>query len=284
MTALPNIFFECDLSQVESRILYMLTGDPRMVELARIKPWEADMHTYNAALIFGTPETELQRCLALPKDDPAHKLAKEKRYLGKRTTHGAQRDMYGKRLSSNLLNEGYVYTEEQCDKLLDSYHNRFPAIRHNYFKEIRRLVMRERSLTSTWGRTLDFRYDRLEDDLFREAYSFLPQAENADLMNQWGLIPFWKWMKERVGRPPNVQVHDSLLASLPPELCYDAAVFLRDRLERPRRYAGELLSVPCEFTLGTTWAGDIDFKQLPDRDTFTDAAITVAKKIQESMV
>lgn len=272
-------------SQVESRIVYVLTGDPHMIELAHVRPHEADMHLYNAAAIFGIPQADLAAALALPKDDPAHKAAKEKRYLGKRAVHGAQRDMRGKRLAANLLNDGYVYTEDECDKIIDSYHSRFPAIRDGYFPAVRREIMRHKRLENSWGRVVDFHYNRLDNDLFREAYSWPPQAENADLMLQWGVKPGHAWMMERYGRPLNVTVYDSITASVLPEDAYDLALLLRDSLERPREYrlsptyAAHSLVVPCEFTLGATWAGDFEFKQLPSRDEFTDAAIACAKKV-----
>ena len=45
-----DFLMEIDLSQVESRIVYMLTRDPKLVSEAQSMPWEHDMHTENAKL------------------------------------------------------------------------------------------------------------------------------------------------------------------------------------------------------------------------------------------
>lgn len=256
------IFLEADLSQVESRIVYMLTGDPQLRKLACLRSDEYDQHTSNAALVLNTTEDALRK-------DPDYK---KKRHLGKIVSHGAQRDMHGPTLSNNILKElGILVSPERCDEYIARYHQRYPAIK-DYFREIRRLVMRDRMLVSSWGQRVDFRYDRLDDELFRQAYGFLPPAEGAGLLNQWGLIPTYQWMKTHVNRPPNVQVHDSLLCSIEPEHAYDLASFIQKSLERPRMYGGELMTVFVEFKLGRTWQGDREFKRLPSRKEFTAVA------------
>ena len=49
------IFLKVDLSQAESRDVYVRTGDRKLIEMARSMPWEFDMHTHNASLIFKLP-------------------------------------------------------------------------------------------------------------------------------------------------------------------------------------------------------------------------------------
>jgi len=259
------IFLEADLSQAESRVVFMLTQDPELRRLARLPSYEYDAHSDNAKVILGAKET-----------DPDWK---KKRHIGKITSHGAQRDMRGAKLSGNILKElDILITPERCDQYIQAYHNRRPAIRGVYFREIRKLVMRDKMLVNSWGREIDFRYDRLDDELFRQAYSFLPQSEVADLLNQRGLYPTWLYVKSRFGFPPNVQVHDSLLVSVRPEDAYDLAVFIRNQLERPLLLAGEQLIIPVEFKLGINWGASeklregVEFKRLPSRKEFTAAA------------
>lgn len=272
------IFLEADLSQSEGRMVLALTNDRKLVELARTKPWEFDMHVHNAALIFGQTPEELLSWKKTRREE-----YERRRYLGKRAVHGAQRDMHGGRLSQLLLMDGHVVTPEACDKLISQYHARVPAIK-DWFREIRKLVMRDKMLVNSWGRRIDFRYDRLDDELFRQAYSFLPQSENADLLNQWGLKPTYYFVKALLNRPPNVQVHDSLLVSVPPAYAWEVAEFIRDNLERPRLYAGNELSIPVEFKLGVNWGADeksgegVGFKRLPSRREFEDVAFALADK------
>lgn len=279
-TVLPDIFLEADLSQAEGRSVLMLTADPEMIRLAQTKPWEFDMHVHNAAIVF---ETTVDALAQLKKTNKAEYTTK--RQLGKKTVHGAQRDMKGKRLSDELLKDGFVVPVSVCDRRLEAYHFQVPAIRENYFKGVRKQLMRNKRLVNTWGRVMDFTFERLEDNIFREAYSFLPQSEVADLMNQWGLLPVYRYVRDLLKHPPNVQVHDSLLISTPPQHAYDIAKFTADSLERPIVYpCGEPLLIPVEFKLAISWGGDekkgevVEFKRMPSKKEFMDVAISLGEK------
>jgi DNA polymerase I-like protein with 3'-5' exonuclease and polymerase domains len=258
------IFLEGDLTQIESRIVFLFTGDPELVRLAQLHSTEYDGHTENAKLLFGN-------------DIVKHPdFRKVHRHVGKSTSHGAQRDMRGTRLSDNILKEtNMVFTPERCEGFLTKYHNRYPAIRGTYFKDIRKQVLRDKQLVNSWGRRLDFRFDKVDDDLFRRAYSFLPQSEAADILNERGLMPLYHYLHYLYDRPPNVQVHDSLLCSVRPDDAYDVAEFMRANLEKPVLIAGVRFKPQVEFKLGINWGADEklgegwEFKRLPPRADFT---------------
>lgn len=259
------------MSQAESRVVFMLTGDKELVRLARLPSWEYDGHSENAKQILGAKPT-----------DPDWK---QKRHVGKMTSHGAQRDMRGLRLSDSILKElGVFISADKCDEFLGVYHRRYPAIRGSYFRDIRRLCMRDKCLVNSWGRRWDIRYDRIDDELYRQAYSFLPQSEVADLLNQWGLVPTYHYLKSLYNRPPNVQVHDSLLLSVHGEDAYDIAEFIKSSLEKPRLYAGNTLVIPVEFKIGVNWGASeklgegFEFKRLPSREEFTEKAMLLEGK------
>lgn len=259
------IFLEADLSQAESRVVFMLTEDPELQRLATLPSWEYDAHSENAKAILGAKES-----------DPDWK---RKRHIGKITSHGAQRDMRGAKLSGSILKElDILISPEKCDDYINAYHRSKPAIKGTYFRGIRRLVMRDKMLVNSWGRQIDFRYDRLDEDLFRQAYSFLPQSEVADLLNQRGLLPTWLYVKSMFGYPPNVQVHDSLLVSVMPTDAYDLARFIQSSLGHPLMLAGQKLIIPVEFKLGLNWGASeklkegFEFKRLPTREEFTTIA------------
>ena len=264
------IFLEADLSQAEGREVLALTGDPEMVRLAQTKPWEFDMHVHNMAIVF---ETTVDALDTLKKTNKAE--FDKKRYIGKKGVHGAQRDMGGARLAGELLKDGFVVSARQANGYLEAYHTANPAIRA-WFARVRETVTRDRMLTNSWGRRIDFTYDRLDDNVFRQAYSWQPQSEIADLMNQWGVIPVTRYCQQVLGRVPNVQVHDSLLISCWPKEAYGLACCLRDHLERPRLINGTPLSIPVEYKLGRTWAGNIEFKRLPSEAEFTEKAMALS--------
>lgn len=258
------VFLEVDLSQAESRVVGALTRDDRLIELARTMPWEFDVHRYNAGLIFHISE-----------DDVTY----DQRYLAKRAVHASNYGMAGKRLADLLLNEDVVITAEECQRMIDTYMARFPAIR-DWQRRVRQQVMRYRTLTNSWGARWSVPYERLDDNLYRRAYAWVPQGEVGRLTNRWGLVPLYKAFKTNsIGEHAhiNLQVHDSLLISTPPEYAYAIAALLNRHLFRPRSYQGVEVAIPCEFKLGMDWSfkGGQEFKKLPSKEEFTDAAYAI---------
>lgn len=255
---------EVDGSQVEARIdyllIYMLTQDRSVLDKARLRPDEYDQHTENAAAIFHKPTTA---------------ITKEERYLGKKAVHAAFRDMQGQKLADELLKEGRIYSAEACDKLIKAFRNRLGVgYIEELFRWIRGRIIKDRYLENSWGRRLWFEYDRLDDEAYRRGYSFDPQSECADWMNQYGLIPLHHYLKTG-GGAINAHVHDSLFFSVPREGAYDATKFLVDSLEQPRTYWGVELSIPCEICIGQNWGGTTKWKRLPSRDEFETAVADI---------
>ena len=257
------IFLRIDLSQAESRDVYVRTGDRKLIEIARLSPWEFDMHTHNASLIFKIPPEQ---------------VTYDQRYLGKKAVHGAQRGLRGLKLSEELLKDEYVRTPEECEDMIESYLNEHkPLI--DWFRRVRQTVLRDRLLVSAWGRRMDLSHSRLNDELYREAYSFYPQSDIGDLLNQFGLVPCHYYLKGKRSKAKiNLQVHDELLISTPPKEAYDIALFLKNSLEQPMVLDGEELIIPVEFGLGTTWKVEHEFKRLPSRKEFTEIAHLLHKR------
>lgn len=261
-----HIFLEVDMSQIEGRIVYVRSGDPKLIALALKKPWEFDQHTENARGIFGQLATDKA-------------LFKEQRYLGKKVSHGAQRGLGGAKLAGEILKETegrIVKSPDECSRYIAKYLAE-TGLEESYFPLVRKAILRDRALTNVWGRQWLVTHERMTEDLYRKGYSWWPQSDAGDLMNQRGVKPCMKWL----ARTPslhaalNAQVHDSLLLSVLPGDAYDIAAFLQSHLETPMDYGHTRLSVPVEFKLGRTWAGDLEYKRLPDRATFTAAAWAV---------
>lgn len=249
-----------DLSQAEARVvfvlLYVLTGEKDYLWKARARPDEYDQHTENAVLIFGKP---------------ADQITKDERYLGKKTVHGAQRDLHGKKLSEELLKDGYTYTEQECQKMLDAYHRRVPALKRDYFKWVELQINGQRYLENSWGHRLFFTYDRLDADTYRRGYSYFPQSDVGMLMNRQGFVPMDERLRHGDIGKINVQCHDELFMSLRPEVAYDGTKFLVESLETPRKYYGVELAMPCGVEIGLSWKGSVEWKRMPSRREFEEA-------------
>ena len=252
------IFLEADLSQAESRVVYMLSRDKTLVQEAQTPPWEFDHHTHNAALLFSKDASE---------------VTKMERHVGKIVSHGAQRQMGGKKLSETMLKNGFLRTVKECDSYINQYLDTHPGIL-TYFSDVRRLMARDRGLTNGWGRKITWEHDRMGDALFRKAYSWRPQSEVADLLNQWGLIELHTFLQD-LPAAINLQVHDSLLISTPPAHAYNIAQYLKTSLERPRVYDAGSLLIPVEFKIGTTWQGTHEWSQFPSEEEFMSKVQTL---------
>lgn len=240
------IFVEADLSQAEDRVVKMLTGNEDLIELARKLPWEFDVHTFNAARIFGVPEAQ---------------VTKEQRYLAKRTVHAGNYGMGAERLSEVLLVDGYPTSIDACQQLMNSYFTGPNTSILAWQREVRKAVMRDGKLRNSWGR--EFLFPKLNEEAYRGAYASVPSSEVADLLNQWGLIPTHSWLRRNKMRSfLNAQVHDSILLSCPIAEVLDVMDFIRSSLELPRLYAGNELTIPVSFKIGANWGANMyEFKK-----------------------
>ena len=263
-----HILLELDASQMESRIVNLLTHDPEMIKLARTHPTEYDDHCFNASAIFEIPYDELIAMRKLPKEDPQRHRAEEMRYLGKRSKHGFNYDMSHVKLSELLLLEGFDYSPAECKRFIDALDRAFPAVRGVYHKDTRKLIMRDHKLVNSWGRELSFEYLRLTGDTYRQGYAFRPQSDGADMVKT-AMRKVWVEIKERGWDAALlVSVYDSLLFSVAPAVAYDLLVYAKGALEAPHTYYGHELSIPAEAAIGLNWGDKKEFKVLPTREVF----------------
>lgn len=274
-----HIFIEVDLSQAEDRVVKTLaaslrsTVSSRREELlwrARAWPWENDEHKRAAVLIHNSttpfPETFpiTKRVVAAPLR--LEDVTKEQRYLAKRARHASNYGMMGKTLSDQFLKDGYVFPPEECDRMIATILDKdVPEVR-DWQRWVRQTVLRDKQMTNGWGGIVDVRYERLDDNLYREMYAYQPQSEVTGIIKYWGLVPLHDVLAHYGGARVVNEKHDSLLISVLPDMVWDIIVFLRGRLERPRLYNGVELMIPCEFKLGMDASMPVEFKRFPERD------------------
>jgi len=277
------LFLQCDLSQAEARVVYARSKDPELVTIAQSKPWEYDTHKYNASIIF---------------DKPEFGISGNERRVTKPVVHGTHYWMQPPRMSDSLLSEGYVFTPQQCEVFQKRYLTARPGVVKWQDQTIQTVIEKKR-LVNSWGRAIEFTYDRQDAGLYRRALAWCPQGDIGDLTNQWGIIPLYYEIKhggqwfarpsptsqaawfitEEVeaslgklrGRPIksriNLQVHDEIVTSCPQDEIYWIARFLKSSLERNRIYEGTSLSIPLEMAVGmNSWHKDLEYKKFPDSE------------------
>lgn len=279
------ILLNADLSQVEFKVELMLAaGTPEFagtdigkecVRIAQAHPTEFDCHTYIAAIALNKSEADISDKAPASGSEPSD------RQIGKTTGHGFSRGMGAQTMSDTLLKQGYVVTVETCQQRLDRVAAKLPAIPHGYFLDVRRQIMRFRGLGSTFGALWRCDWQKLDEHLYSVGYSFLPQRETADLINQHGFLPLQRAIALRravpvAGRPApvlHVHGHDSLTMSVHPDDAWPVAQFIERTLGGATRYyAAGALRVPVTYGLGETWKARHEFKRLTNEAQFRDAA------------
>ena len=240
------------------------------VRLATAHPADFDIHTWTGSVIFEKSERDVKDTDEEPE-----------RFIGKVTAHGYSRGMGASTMADFLLKMGHVVTPETCERRLAKLAARLPAIPEGYFPDIRRQVMRYRGLGTTWGGIWRCDYQRFEEGLYGEAYSYQPVRETVDLINQCGFLPlrdaiaFRRLLPDQKRPCPRIHVHghDSLVISVHPDDAWDVARFIDRTLgSEVRQYASGALQVPVTLSVGETWKSRYEWKRLPSHKEMRDAA------------
>ncbi len=241
------VAYEVDLSQAENRIVAFIAPEPTM--------WKAfnegvDVHALTASIIFGVPVAEVSSKAGSSSLSGGRY---SQRHWGKKTNHGFNYDWGYKAFA--LENE---LPEAEGRRLRSVYFEMYPGVKQ-WHRSTQHKLSKDRTLTNLLGRSRKF-LDRWGDELFREAYSFVPQSTCADLLNRFGL----RFVYERQDLFEFVellnQVHDSLWLQIPLHVGweYHAAAIsaLCASLATPLTHLGESFSIPSDVNLGLNFYGD----------------------------
>lgn len=228
-------FIAADYSQIELRILALLSGDP---ELTKIFKEGKDVHAAVASLVFGVPESEVTR---------------DMRRKAKVINFGI---IYG--MGVNALKINLNSTREEAQKFYDDYFTTFPRIKE-YFEEVVGQARRRGYSETYFGRRRYFpelksRLPYLRAAAERMAMNAPLQGTAADVV-KLAMIRADKALKE-AGLASRVhfllQVHDELIYEAEDGALKKAEPIIREAME------GVLddKTVPLSINLstGTSWA------------------------------
>lgn len=258
------LIFNVDLSQAENRIVAYVAPEPNMIKAFEEK---IDIHSQTASLISGIPIDEVRR---QDKSDPqimCETLGGGEytwRFWGKKANHGLNYDL-GYRAFSFL----YELDEAEGRYIVEKYHNAYPGVRM-YHAWIKNQLGKNRTLENLFGRKYLY-LDRWGDDLFKAAYSFIPQSSVADIINRRGLN-FMYYDQERFA-PIDLllQVHDSIAFQInfrkySWEEQARCLMLLRDSLQTPLTWRGTSFSIPADISVGTSFSKS-DMMEVKGEDT-----------------
>lgn len=265
------VFVEIDKRQAEWVVVAYLSGDANMLSVVESGQ---DTHVHTASLMFGVPHEliEAEGKLVGSNTDPdliaSLRLSLRDirianlprtmsgRQCGKKSNHGLNYDEGFSKFA--LINE---IEQPEAKRIVEMYHHIYPGIR-TWYEGIKRQLQRERALTNCFGRKVRF-MDSWGPDLWKAAYSMLPQSTVVDSLNQ-GMVKIYHDEALCGVDKDNIdllaQVHDSILLQVPVEVI-SHPVFqlvqkrLYDYVSPPLTYNGRTFKIATDMKVGLNWSG-----------------------------
>ncbi len=246
-------FIEPDLAQAEDRVVCVLAKDWEALKEYERKDFLVNKH--------GIKDDRHTKTAMLVCELGFESITDYERQIGKKTRHAGNYDMKKHMHMLNLAKFAGVFVSEwRAGKQLEIFHAANPKIRQVFHADIQEALRSNYCcLISPHGRRRIF-LNRWGDEMFKEAYSYLPQATISDQV-KLAMIRIKKRVSKLAGNCFYflLESHDSFLL-----LCHDSIrdrvyPIIREELEKPIDFSGCTLSrdyklvIPCEISVGKRW-------------------------------
>ena len=257
-----EIFVQLDSSQAEARVTSKLALDDRMLEMYNTH----DVHALTASWFFGGSEEKFSKKI-LGFECP-------ERFIGKTLRHAGERGAKKKRAASEVNTNARKYkvpiiiTEAQAEVALNVFHKKTPNIVNVYFKEVVEVLQKSRVLygpvpygvNSEVGPPRTF-FERWGDELFRQAFSYLPQRAVTDNTKGAAIRIKLRFPESKL----ILESHDSLLFSIKRSKLSEFLPIAKQEMERPISFAQcslprSSLTIPCDVEIGEDYQNFKKFK------------------------
>lgn len=262
------VLWEIDKRQAEWVVVAYLTGDANMISVVESG---MDAHIHTAHLMFKQPKDVISREAKLVGNnsdpDVIAQIRMEAgietrvprtmsmRQCGKKSNHGLNYDEGPNTFA--LINE---MEQSEAKTVVELYHSIYPGIRI-WYEATKRQLQKDRSLTNCFGRKVRF-MDSWGPDLWKAAYSMLPQSSVVDSLNL-GMVKLYK--DERLTRHYNIdllaQVHDSILMQVPIEVFSNPEDFewiktvIYEYVSPEMCYNNRKFKLATDSKIGLNWGG-----------------------------
>lgn len=256
------IFLQADSSQAEARVIFLLAEDYQALE-------DIDKHDYHAltaSWFFGGSESDYSKKV-LGYESPIRFAGKTLRHAG-HLGAGKRRAAIETNTQARKYKINLTINEGQAEKALKIFHQKQPKIKKVFQASVIACLEKNRRLIAPVPHGIDAEiggtrifYERWGDELFRQAFSYIPQrtvSENTKSAALW-LAEHHNWIKIIV------ESHDALLVSVPIERKQEAASIIKPIFERPIDFSncsiprGKLI-IPCEIEEGMNYYEMSKFK------------------------
>ena len=221
-----NWIIQADFVQAEAVIVAYLIGDTVLKEAFRLKK---DIHKVTASMMFN-----------LPLED----ISPEQREIGKLIRHATNYSLGANGLADVLRCETSI-----AKRYLEAFHISCPQLRR-WQETIQYQLKSNRTLVTPLGRKKVF-LGRLDDTMFRSAYSFIPQSTIGDLLNK-SLVKFYELHGEEYSLL--LQLHDAMYVDdVPESKIQDCITKMKSCMTWELQINGETCIVDVDFKKGKNW-------------------------------
>lgn len=254
------VFLQADLSQAEARVIFLLAEDYEALELID----KVDYHALTTTWFLGGSIDQYSKKV-LGYECP-------ERFLGKTLRHAGHLGARGKRAAAEVNTQARKFkipitiNERKADDALKIFHARQPRIKGVFQKSVIECLEKNRVLIAPVPYGIDAKiggsrtfFERMNDDLYREAYGYIPQRTVSEHTKAAALRIKGSPEHSITGRAPwiriHVEAHDALLVSVPIERKLEAANILKEEFMRPIDFSTcsiqrDKLIIPCDLEEG----------------------------------
>jgi hypothetical protein len=204
------------------------------------------------------------------------------RYLGKKTRHASNYDMRAGRMSDALAQEGFSFSEADCQTLLSKMAALDPSIKKVFHKYIQDTISKTRILVTPFGRERQFLGARPNDQnssIFKEAYAYIPQSTVGD--NTGFAVLDLESNYSETERYIVQEGHDSIVQDIPEnaETVYKVLLRTLKAFERDITFHnGIVVKIPIEAEVG------FDFQTTVKIKDFSRAGVKLAiEKLKDKL-
>jgi hypothetical protein len=247
------VIVNIDLSQAEGRVVALLSNDDKLLEAYD----KIDIHRRTAKLaLFGGDLN-----LSYEPDEWADALGKDssERFIGKKTRHAGNYFMQWKEFMKQVIGDcrrfhiEFTISAFSAKQILERFHAASPNIINVFHKEVKDEIDTSRALINPFGRLRRF-FDRPGNQLYKEAYAFIPQSTVKDRLTLSALEIRRRKYPIRLAN----EAHDSLTYLMPIGEYKDICRELKPIMEEPINFSKcslkrGCLVIPCDFEYGDNY-------------------------------
>lgn len=261
---MAKIFVQADSSQAEARVVFLLAND----EQALVDIDLHDYHALTATWFFGGVEDDYSKKV-LGYESPI-------RFAGKTLRHACHLGAGKKRAATELNTQARKYkipitiTEKEAETAQKIFHTKQPKIQRVFQAGVIEALKASRTLVAgmpygfdckTGGRRTFF--ERFGDELFRMAFSYIPQRSISDNTKAAGI----RILKTIADIQIIMESHDALLFCFDDKYLDSYCPIIKLEMERPISFENcslprRMLKIPCDIEIGYNYQELKKYKQI----------------------